>query len=83
MVPKVEVVLGTLEHLDEILGIQQARMSVEQSRKMFSQQLELSGLEGWSDKYQAAARVQLAEYHDIFSLEPGELGCTDLAKHEV
>ena len=25
----------------------------------------------------------LAEYHDIFSLEPGELGCTNLAKHEI
>ena len=25
----------------------------------------------------------LAEYHDIFFLEQGELGCTDLAKHEI
>ena len=25
----------------------------------------------------------LAQYNDIFSLEPGELGCTDLAKHEI
>ena len=23
------------------------------------------------------------KYHDIFSLEPGELGCTCLAKHEI
>ena len=30
-----------------------------------------------------AAHALLAEYHDIFSLEPGELGCTDLAKHEI
>ena len=47
------------------------------------QQLELSGLEGWSDKNQAATHALLAEYHDIFSLEPGELGCTDLVKHEI
>ena len=25
----------------------------------------------------------LAEYNDIFSLESGELGCTDLPKHEI
>ena len=25
----------------------------------------------------------LAKYHDIFSLEPGELGYTDLVKHEI
>ena len=30
-----------------------------------------------------AAPTLLAEYHDIFSLEPGELGCTNLAKHEI
>ena len=24
-----------------------------------------------------------AEYHDIFSLEPRELGCTSLVKHEI
>ena len=50
---------------------------------MLFQQIELSSLEGWSDKNQAAARVLLAEYHDIFSLEPGELGCTDLSKHDI
>ena len=50
---------------------------------MLFQQLGLSGLEGWSNKNQAGARVLLAEYHDIFSLEPGVLGYTDLAKHDI
>ena len=35
----------------------------------------------WQKK--AAAHALLAEHHDIFSLEPGVLGCTDLAKHEI
>ena len=70
VVPQVEVALGTLEKIDEIQGIQQPRMSGEQIREMLFQQLELSGLEGWSDKNQAAAKVLLAKYHDIFSLEP-------------
>ena len=30
-----------------------------------------------------AAHTLLAKYHDIFSLEPGDLGCTDVAKHEI
>ena len=83
VMPQVKVVLGTLEKLDEIQGIQQTRMSVEWRKEMIFQQLESSGLEGWSDKNQAAAPALLAEYHDIFSLEPGELGCTDLAKLEI
>ena len=58
-------------------------MSVEWRRETLFQQLELSGMEGCSDKNQAATKVLLAEYHNIFSLEPGELGCTDLGKHEI
>ena len=58
-------------------------MSVERRKEVFLQQLDLSGLDRWSEANQAAACPLLADYHDIFSLEPGELGCTDLAKHEI
>ena len=81
--PQVEVAPGTLEKLDEMQGIQQTRMSVEQRREVLFQQLDVSGLEGWSDENQAAAHSLLAKYHDTFSLEPGELGCTDLVKHKI
>ena len=50
---------------------------------MLFQQLDLSGLEGWFDENQVATQALLAEYHDIFSLQPRELGSTDLAKHEI
>ena len=80
VVPPVEVVPGTLETLGEIQGIQQTRMSMQWRKEVLFQELDLSGLERWSDKDQVAAHALLAEYHDIFSLEPGELGCTDLAK---
>ena len=83
VVPPVEVVPGTLEKLDEIQGIQQTRLSVEWRNEMLFDQLELSGLKRWSDKNQAATRILLAKYHDILSLESGELGCTDLVKHEI
>ena len=47
------------------------------------QQLDLSDMEGWSDKNQTATHALLGEYHNIFTLEPWELGCTDLAKHKI
>ena len=80
-VPQVKVAPKSLEKLDEMQGIQQTRMSVEQRREVLFHQLDLSGLEGWSYKNQVASHALLAECHDIFPLEPGELGCTDLAKH--
>ena len=38
---------------------------------------------GWSRANSKSTHALLHEYHDIFSLEPGELGCTSLAKHEI
>ena len=83
VVPPVEMAPGTLEKVAEIQGIQQTRIMIERRKELLSQQLDLSGLDKWSDRNQAAAQALLAEYHDISSLEPGELGCTDLAKHEI
>ena len=74
---------GALEKLDEMQGIQQTKILVERRREVFFQQLDLSGLHRWSKGTQAATHALLAENHDIFSLDPGELGCTDLAKHEI
>ena len=82
-VPPVEVAPGTWEKLDEIQGVQQTRMSIEHRKEMLLQQLDLSGLKGWSGASHASAHALLTKYHDIFSLGPGELGCIDLAKHEI
>ena len=70
MVPPVKVALNTLEKLDEIQGIQQTKMMVEQRKKLLFQQLDLFGLGKWSDRNKAATQALLAEYHDIFSQEP-------------
>ena len=58
-------------------------MSIEQRKEMLLQQLDLSGLEGWSGANHSSAHALFTEYHDIFLLEPGELGCTSLLKHEI
>ena len=72
-----------LEELDEVQCIQWTKMSVEWRKDVPFQQLDLSGLEGWSEGNQAAAHTLLAEYHDISSMEPGALGCTNLEKYEI
>ena len=79
-IPQVGVTPGTVEKLNEMQGIQKVNMSVEQRKEALFQQLHLSGLEGCSSQYQATTHTLLAEYHDIFSLEPGELGCIDTGK---
>ena len=58
-------------------------MMVGRKKKLLFQQLDLSGLGKWSDRNQVDPQTLLAEYRDIFSLEPGDLGCMDLAKHEI
>ena len=83
VMPPVEVTPRTLERLDDIHGIQQTRMMVKQRKELLFQKLDLSGLDKWSDGNQVAAQALLAEYHNILSQESGELGCTDLAKHEI
>ena len=58
-------------------------MSIEPRKEMLLQQLDLPALEGWSGASCTSACALLTEYHNLFSLESGELGCTDLAKHEI
>ena len=58
-------------------------MSIEQRKETFLQQLDLSGLEGWSRANHTSTHALLTEYHDVFLLEPGDLGCTSLANHEI
>ena len=82
-VPQVEVALRMLEKLNEMQCIQQTKMFAEWRRDLLFHQLDLSGLEGWSKENQAATHTLLAEYHDKFPLEPGELGCTNIAKHKI
>ena len=45
--------------------------------------LELSGLDTWTPEMRLRAISLLQEYHDIFSLEPNELGCTSTVEHKI
>ena len=46
------------------------------------EKLELSGLDSWMEENKEKALNLLAEYHNIFTLEDGEMGCTKAAEHK-
>ena len=82
VVPPLKLTRGTLERPHKIQGSQKTRMLFEQRKDT----LLTAGsiwLGGMSEGNQAAAWALLVEYHDIFSLKPGKLGCADLVKHEI
>ena len=37
----------------------------------------------WTEENKERALNLLAEYHDIFTLEDGEMGCTEAAEHKI
>ena len=43
----------------------------------------MSGLESRTEENKERALNLLAEYHDIFTLEDGEMGCTEAAEHKI
>ena len=46
-------------------------------------ELDLSGLDFWNPELADAAPWLLAKYHDVFSLDPAELGCTHSMEHII
>ena len=50
--------------------------------KLFNE-LDLSGLNSWAPELADAACQLLAEYYDVFSLDPAELGCTHSTEHTI
>ena len=60
-----------------------AGLSVKDRRKAFFEKFELLGLKSWMEENKDKALNLLAEYHDIFTLEDGEMGCTEAAEHKI
>ena len=58
-------------------------LTVRQRQGKLFEELDLSRLDSWSLELADAACKLLAKYHNVFSLEPAELGCTHSTKHTV
>ena len=74
---------GTMDTLDEVQGIQTSKMTTEQRQEKLFEKLDLSSLGSWLPELTGTAHSLLTEYHDIFSLESCQLGCTHLTKHVI
>ena len=59
------------------------RLTVRQRHGKLFDKLDLSGLDLWTPEVADAAPWLLAEYHDMFSLDPAELGCTHSTEHII
>ena len=59
------------------------KLTMKERQERLFEELDLSGLESWPPELVASTQSLLAEYHDIFSLEPSELGCTHSMEHII
>ena len=59
------------------------KLMVRQRHGKLFDELDLGGLDSWAPKLTDAAHWILAEYCDIFSLDPVELGCTHSTEHTI
>ena len=82
-VPEPQMQPRTIEALDKAHGIQTPKLTMKQRQEKLFEKLDLSGLESWPPELADSTWSLLVEYHDIFSLEPSELGCTHSTKHVI
>ena len=58
-------------------------MSVVVRQEKLLEKLNLDGLAHWSPRNAAVVRELVLAYHDVFTLENNELGCTSAIEHEI
>ena len=81
--PEVQMWPGMMDTLDEVQGIQAPKMTTEQRQEKLFKKLDLRSLGSWLPEVADSAHSLLAEYHDIFSLEFCEVGCTHLMEQVI
>ena len=72
-----------LEGADEPQDPHTCRLRVRQRLGKLFDELDLSGLDSWTPELVDAAPWLLAKYHNVFSLDPVELGCTYSMEHTI
>ena len=63
--------------------LQTPKLMVRQRHGKLFNELDLGSLDSWAPELVDAAFQLLAKYHDIFSLDPVELGCTHSTEHTI
>ena len=71
------------EEGDELQGPHNPKLTARQRHGELFNELDFSGLDSWPPELVDATHRLLAKYHDMFSLNPMELGCTHSTKHMI
>ena len=58
-------------------------LTIRQRHGKLFDEVDLSGLDSWAPELADAVHWLLAKYHDVFSLDPVELGCTHSTEHMI
>ena len=59
------------------------KLTVRQRQGKLFHKLDLSGLDSWLPELVDATHCLLVEYHNVFLLDPTELGCTHSTEHKM
>ena len=59
------------------------KLTVRQRLGKLFNELDLSGLDSWLPELVDATYCLLVEYHNVFLLDPMELGCTHSTEHMI
>ena len=81
VIPDKILLPGTFEALNKIETNEVQSLSIEERRRKLFEKLDLSGLESWMPENKERALDLLSEFHDIFALKEGEMGCTEATEH--
>ena len=81
--PKTSLCPGTLEALDQEQGITRKPLTRAERQVKVLNELNLETLDEWPEGLVQCARDLIQEYHDVFSLDKNELGCTNTVKYKI
>ena len=68
---------------DTYFDLHTPKLMIRQRHGKLFDELDLGGLDTWAQELADEACWLLAEYHDVFLLDPVELGCTHSTKHTI
>ena len=74
---------GLQEEIGKSADFHTPKLTVRQRHGKLFDKLDLSSLDSWTLELADAAHWLLAEYHNVFSLDPAELGCTHSTEHII
>ena len=82
-VPKTPESEELWEGTNESPNFHTPRLTVRQRHGKLFNELDLSSLDSWTLELADAAHQLLAKCHNVFSLDPAELGCTHSTEHII